>query len=75
MKLGAKLHEKGRGSANLGAGEHEPEVPWLDMPTAYVKAVLRGHCQTGAVACEALLDASPHFLIHRVHRLSPSRIV
>jgi hypothetical protein len=40
VELGPKFHEERTRAANLGAGQHEPRVPWLDVLTTDVEAVL-----------------------------------
>src|SRR3954468_24025385 len=53
VELGPELHEVGAGPADLGAGQHQPEVPWLDVPAAHVQAVLRGLGHAHAVTVQA----------------------
>jgi hypothetical protein len=67
VELGAKFHEERTRAANLGAGQHEPRVPWLDVLTAQVEAVLRERRQADAMTSQAVVYAAPHLLVHRVH--------
>jgi hypothetical protein len=69
MKLGPKFHEERTRAANLGACQHEPRVPWLDVFTAHVEAVLRERRQAHTVTRQAVVYAAPHLLVHRVHDL------
>jgi hypothetical protein len=67
VEFGAEFHEVRARAADLGAGEHQPHVPRLDVLAAHVEAMLRGRRQADAVAMEALVDAAPHLLVHRMH--------
>ena len=69
VELGPKFHEERTRAANLGAGQHEPRMPWLDVLTAHVEAVLRERRQAHSVTCQAIIYAAPHLLVHRVHDL------
>ena len=69
VELGPKFHEERTRAANLGAGQHEPRVPRLDVLTAHVEAVLRERRQAHAVTSQAVVYAAPHLLVHRVHDL------
>ena len=73
MKIAAHQHEVCRGLADLGAGDHEPEVLRLDMPATCLKTMVHGHAEADAVAALAFVDAALHFSGHLVHVASPLR--
>ena len=68
VELGPKFHEERARAANLGAGQHEPRVPWLYVLTP----TSRQCCESvvgNAVTSQAVVYAAPHLLVHRVHDL------
>ncbi|WP_200796469.1 hypothetical protein [Paracoccus solventivorans] len=74
MKVGSDQHEIRRCLADLGAGDHEPEMLRLDMLATCLKAMVHGHAEASAVAAQAFVDAALHFRGHLVHfQFSSSR--
>lgn len=61
VKISAHQHEVRRGLADLGAGNHEPEMPWLNVLAACLQAMVHGHAEASAVAAQAFIDAALHF--------------
>jgi hypothetical protein len=56
----ADQHEVGRRLADLGAGHHNPEVPWFDVLATLLQAVVHRRPEANAVAAQAFLDAGAY---------------
>ena len=71
--LGVHQHEVCGRAADLRAGQHQAEMPRLDMLSAGLEAVGHRITQAGLIAAKARVDAVLHLLRYLMHVQAPVR--